>query len=639
MGREFRIEQICDLKPSPLEGEGWVGGRVALAIASSLVAISPGSRSSEVSPVMRLHRPVRSILILVSALLALSTPASADDEAPESPLIKLLKRLPDERKPAIIDRIGKGGKPEELRFLFDRAVAPEGWSAAVRGKAIDALAEAALTRKMRPEGDLTAIATLLGPKTDASVRLAAIRLAALWKLDALGRPLREAAADPSASDPIRAAALDALAAIGGDANRSAITALTKPGQSPKIRPVAVAALARLDAKAAAGPAVLVLKDAAKGQDFAPMLAPFLDRKEGTDALAASIAGANLPVDSARLALRAIYALGRSDATLVDVLTKAAKISAEVKPPDKAEVDALIADVNKSGDAGRGELVFRRADLNCMKCHAVVGAAGGVGPELSAVGATSPVDYLINSIMVPDQAIKEEYVTKVVQTTDGRVYHGIVADKDDKRIILREATGELRTIPVDEIDDSKDGGSLMPKGLVNFLTRAEFVDLLRFLSELGKPGPYAIHTTPTLQRWRILKPVGEELAKAVPDDDIFQKDVLGAETNRWVPAYATVPGAIPLAEFAAITDSPVVYLQAEINVTAAGPVAFGLGSASGIKAWVDEKSAPEGPAFTVDLEPGVHKLTLRVDTTARKTLKVEVTKPEGTSAEFTVVGGR
>jgi putative heme-binding domain-containing protein len=264
----------------------------------------------------------------------------------------------------------------------------------------------------------------------------------------------------------------------------------------------------------------------------------------------------------------------------------------------------------------------------MKCHAVAGAAGGVGPELSAVGGSSPVDYLVNSIMVPDQAIKEEFRTKVVLTTDGRAFHGIVADRDDKRLVLREATGELRTIPADEIDDAKDGGSLMPKGLVNFLTRAEFVDLLKFLSELGKPGPYAIHTTPTIQRWRLPKPAPGDAAEA-----------LGAEASRWQPAYALVPGTLPLGEFAAQAGGPVIYLRGEVNVTAAGPVGFRLGSAEGVSAWVDGREK-EGSTFAAELEPGVHALTLRVDTAARKApLKIEVVKPAGSSAEFTVVGGR
>ncbi|HEY2156956.1 MAG TPA: hypothetical protein VGH33_15105, partial [Isosphaeraceae bacterium] len=447
-----------------------------------------------------------------------------------------------------------------------------------------------------------------------------------WKVETLGKPLGDLAAAGDTPALLRAAALDALAELGG-ANKPAIEGLTKSASS-EVRPLAVAALARLDVNAASVAAASALRDAAPGQDFAAMLAPFLSARGGPESLAKALEAANLPPDPAKLGLRALYALGSSNAPLVDVLSKAAKISGDVKPPSKEEIEKLLADVAAKGDPARGERVFRRADLNCMKCHAVAGAAGGVGPELSAVGSSSPVDYLINSIMVPDQAIKEEFVTKVVQTADGRVFHGIVADKDDKRLVLREATGELRTIPADEIDATKDGGSLMPKGLVNFVTRAEFVDLLRFLSELGKPGPYAIHTTPTIQRWRLLKPVPSS-----PDE------ALKADPAHWLPVYALVPGTLPLDELAAQSGSPVLYLRGDVNVTAAGPVGFRLGSGEGVSTWVDGHQA-DGTSFTAELDPGVHTLTLRVDTAANKApLKVEVVKPEGSSAEFTVVGGR
>jgi len=123
----------------------------------------------------------------------------------------------------------------------------------------------------------------------------------------------------------------------------------------------------------------------------------------------------------------------------------------------------------------------------MKCHAVSGAAGGVGPDLSSLGLSSPVDYVVNSILIPEQAIKEEFLTRLVVTDDGRVLQGIVVEEDDKRLVLKDATGEQRVIPVASIEESKKGGSLMPKGIGNLLTRAEFVDLVRFLSELGKPG--------------------------------------------------------------------------------------------------------------------------------------------------------
>ena len=126
----------------------------------------------------------------------------------------------------------------------------------------------------------------------------------------------------------------------------------------------------------------------------------------------------------------------------------------------------------------------------MSCHSLSKAGGDVGPDLSSIGQTSPPDYIINSILNPDQSIKEQYHTLVVLTSDGQVFQGIVTDKDDQRIVLKEATGATRAVPVASIEDQKPGGSLMPKGLANLMTRAEFVDLVRFLSELGKPGPYA-----------------------------------------------------------------------------------------------------------------------------------------------------
>ena len=86
----------------------------------------------------------------------------------------------------------------------------------------------------------------------------------------------------------------------------------------------------------------------------PLLAAFLDRQGGADKLAAALGRRKLPADAAKLALRAVYALGHSDPALVAALTKAAGIDAEVKPLDQGEMDALIADVAAKGDPARGE---------------------------------------------------------------------------------------------------------------------------------------------------------------------------------------------------------------------------------------------------------------------------------------------
>ena len=183
---------------------------------------------------------------------------------------------------------------------------------------------------------------------------------------------------------------------------------------------------------------------------------------------------------------------------------------------------------------------------------------------------------------------------------------------------------------------------MPKGLANLMTRSEFVDLVRFLSELGKPGPYAIPATLAIQRWKVLKTVPEGLSSSVPDPDLFRDQVLRAEPDRWATAYAKVAGSLPLDELAFATSRDVLYLQGEINVTIGGAIRIQLDSAQGVRFWVDDGPAPSGArALTNTLAAGTHSITLRIDTKARtsREIKVEVDKPAGSPAAFTVAGGR
>ena len=135
---------------------------------------------------------------------------------------------------------------------------------------------------------------------------------------------------------------------------------------------------------------------------------------------------------------------------------------------------------------------------------------------------------------------------------------------------------------------------MPKGLVNLMTHAEFLDLVRFLSELGKPGPYAIRTTPTIQRWRVLK-AGPAGAGRPPSrtTGALRDQVLGAAPDRWATVYAKVAGSLPLDDAAAASGGKVLYLQGELDVTAPGPIRISPAFPEGIRFWVDDIAAPAG----------------------------------------------
>ena len=588
-------------------------------------------------------------VFMVLAAFALSTPAAQADDppAPDSPLVKLLKskRVPEARLGAIVDMIGKRGTAGDLDYIFQQVIAPDGFPAPIKFMAIEALVEAASNRNLRPAKGLDRLVDLMNPdepRFDAGLEKAVVRLAGLWKLESAVDPLRTLATKPSTDDALRAHALNALAAIGGQVGRSRIEGLCGPEIAPGIRIPAVASLAKIDVDAAAERAAEILaQPVSASRDLTPLLAAFLNHQRGADVLAAAIGRHPPPADSAKLAIRAVYALGRSDPTLIAALSLAAGLSADTKPLTPGELGQLVSEVASQGDPARGELIFRRADLNCMSCHALSKAGAEVGPDLSAIGQTSPPDYIINSILNPDQSIKEQYHTLVVQTSEGQVFQGIVTDKDDQRIVLKEATGAPRVVPVSSIEDQKPGGSLMPKGLANLMTRAEFVDLVRFLGELGKPGPYAIRPTPTIQRWRFLKPVPESVATTLPDKNQFRDHILDADPGHWLVSYAKVAGSLPLDELTTQTGSKVLYLQGEIQVSSAGPIRFQLDSADGIHLWVDSELAQlDTPSHVAVLSAGRHAIVLRIDTAARKSreIKVEVTKPSGSPAEFTVVGG-
>jgi putative heme-binding domain-containing protein len=590
-------------------------------------------------------------LLALAACASISHGAFGRDEPPasDSPLVKLLKsgRVPEARQGAVVEMIGKRGSADDLGYLYQQAISPNGFAAPIKVKALAALAEAARNRGLRPVHDLEKLVPLVKPPApgrDPAVETCAIQLAGLWKLDAAADALKAIAASTKVDDGVRGLAFDALGEIGGQSGRSRIEALAAAQEPAGTRMLAVAAFARFDVDKAAALAVEILAQSSTDRrDLKPLLAAFLTRQAGGGVLAAAIGRqAAIPADAAKLALRAVYALGSSDPKLVGALSRAAGLSAESKPLSPTELNELVALVAAQGDPARGELIFRRADLNCMSCHALSKAGGDVGPDLSSIGQTSPPDYIINSILNPDQSIKEQYNTLVVLTTDGQVFQGIVADKDDQRVVLKEATGATRVVPANSIEDQKAGGSLMPKGLANLITRAEFVDLVRFLSELGKPGPYAIRATPAIQRWRVLKGISETLSATVPDAAAFRDQVLETDAARWPTAYAKVSGGLPLDEMNAVAGGKVLYVQGELSVSAAGAVKIRLDSADGTHVWVDDVPMPAGAVeSTSTLAAGRHTITLRVDASARsaREVKVEVDKPSGSPAEFTVVGGR
>ncbi|OYW17289.1 MAG: hypothetical protein B7Z55_12825, partial [Planctomycetales bacterium 12-60-4] len=475
-------------------------------------------------------------------------------------------RLPPERQPPVVEMICNRGNASDLQVVFDRVLTSDGFSQDLRAKAVAWLTDAATTRKVQPSGDLAGLAKLVVGEqaaTDPALQRAAIRLAAAWKVAAVAPALRELAADPKTPVALQRSAIDGLIVIGDPASRETLRQLAETASLP-VRMQAVAGIAGFDVPAAAKSAAAILKVASPRDNPGPMLDAFFQQKEGADQLAAALKGSPPTADVAKVALRYMYSVGRSDPSLSTVLGDAAGIAADPPPPTPEELAHIVGDVIAKGNPARGEQIFRRKDLSCMKCHSVSRAGGQVGPELSAVGGSSPPDYIVNSILNPNAAVKEQYVTKVFELSSGKVLTGVVIDRDDVRVNVRDVNGQTIVVPVADIEEEAEGKSLMPQGLTKFLTRDELIDLARFVSELGKPGPYAVNTARTIQRWRVLQSPPDELTSSVPHLEHVRQYILGSEPSAWMSAYSRVGGTLPLNELRDGRTPTVLILQGEFD---------------------------------------------------------------------------
>ena len=229
--------------------------------------------------------------------------------------------------------------------------------------------------------------------------------------------------------------------------------------------------------------------------------------------------------------------------------------------------ALTAAVVKSGDPVRGEKIFRRKELACFSCHAIGPVGSHIGPNLVAAGAAAQTDYIIEAILEPNKTIAQHYENRLITLADGTIRMGAITYKGEKSIMIRDSAQAGREIRIatDTIKKIKPMPSLMPAGLIDQLqTRQEFLDLARFVSLLGRPGPYANNESPVIRRWQI----SPGSANKLPVDKA-----------PWMRVYSMVDGHLSDSD---LGQEPLVYARGFVQVQVAGPVDLLLNEGSKIK---------------------------------------------------------
>lgn len=131
----------------------------------------------------------------------------------------------------------------------------------------------------------------------------------------------------------------------------------------------------------------------------------------------------------------------------------------------------------------GKELFKVA--SCTGCHKLNDEGRVFGPDLAELDEKKrSTEYLLRSILEPSVDIEEKYQSHTFVLITGKVITGMIVEENDDEVhvvIDPLAKDEATVILVDDIEDQiKSPDSLMPKGLLNRLSREEILDLLAYI---------------------------------------------------------------------------------------------------------------------------------------------------------------
>lgn len=533
------------------------------------------------------------------------------------------------------------GGPDELALVLQRAESDP----AVRRRVLGALVHTAQQRKVKPAGSLDVIWNWLD-SAEETTRAEAARLVGLWQLaDGIDRLFQRARADSSLT--VRQAATSALAEFPGPEIVAKLEALTASDLPIEVRRQAVTSLIRQDVDRAAQRAVLILEAGPPDRETTELVAAFVRQRGAADALARALQDKKLPTDTAKVALRSAPPNSAETQSLALALKAAGNLDAARRLPSPEERERLIADVRSLGDPARGELIYRRAELACQKCHAIGGAGGLVGPDLISLGASAPVDYILDSLLEPNKQVKENYHSVQIETQSGQRLTGVKVGETDTELILRDAEDREVRVRRAEIEEQQVAGSIMPEGLTDGLTRGELVDLVRFLSELGKVGGnYTVGPEVVVRRWRVLEATPDAY-RAVSRSGI-QAPASEPAKFAWSPAYSAVSGLLPAEGLPKLeirhglegSRELFSFLRAEFEVATPGRIRLKLNGSEGVSLWWGTAAVPPGDLIELDVAAGTQAITLAVDWLRRPSgIRLELVEATDRPARVRIVQGK
>ncbi|KAA5539902.1 c-type cytochrome [Roseiconus nitratireducens] len=138
---------------------------------------------------------------------------------------------------------------------------------------------------------------------------------------------------------------------------------------------------------------------------------------------------------------------------------------------------ITPDLLAKADPSNGRAVFNKT---CGACHQMYGSGGNIGPDLTGSNRAN-LDYLLLNSVAPSADVPASYRTVVIQTVDGRILTGVLAEEDRQRVVLKMVDQPRVVIAQDDIEARKvSEKSMMPEGQLEQLQKRDLIDLVKYM---------------------------------------------------------------------------------------------------------------------------------------------------------------
>ncbi|WP_281540755.1 HEAT repeat domain-containing protein [Maribacter aestuarii] len=279
------------------------------------------------------------------------------------------------------------------------------------------------------------------------------------------------------SPKVRASVLDALGALNFEQMESAI-AYGMKDSNEEVRTSAVGLLAKIDLPKEKLPAIVgpIFRNGSIGE-----------QQRMLDVLG------DLPEEDSNAILSSLIQKASknqlSQGVILDLMEAVEKTENEKLVADLAALkkegyttDAYLETLyGGSWWSGRG--VFNNnPTAQCVRCHAVGGSGGEVGPPLDNIANILTREEILESLIEPSARLAPGYGNITLTLKDGQKVNGVLIEENDVELLLRTAEAEPMEVPIARIAKRENSVSSMPP-MGRMISKRELRDLMEYLSSL------------------------------------------------------------------------------------------------------------------------------------------------------------